>query len=407
MRIQIIGSNEAIKSNEYDILYSPFSRPITFDLFDINIIDMQDENLWKNDREDDHEINRSNDLESLQKLIENAKKSKIIILFPLNYLFEYYLSCRGGYYNKYYLKDNIGNLKIIMGDLIPEIENYDFIYENSITKCGNSVFTSAFCFSFINEYALTKAEGSGKATTMPITDKCILTTLKLCEKDCILKDFLMAIGVQAENKIDIPDWLNTVNILDDKAQQEIIEKNSHEIVELQEGIKKAEEKLNKNLYYKSILSETGDNLVEVVFDMLGQMLDYDLSEFVDKKKEDFRIKFEDVTFIGEIKGINTNVKSGNISQVENHCRNYEDMILGTEENIKGLLVINTLRDKKLEEREDVHIDSVKLAKKYGVLIITTVKLLALFEKFIFKQVTSLDIIEAFKKQIGLLDIDKI
>ena len=73
-----------------------------------------------------------------------------------------------------------------------------------------------------------------------------------------------------------------------------------------------------------MLTETGENLVEVVFEMLGKMLDCDLSEFVDVKREDFRIKLKDITFIGEIKCINTKVKSGNISQVENHCRIYED-----------------------------------------------------------------------------------
>ena len=156
-----------------------------------------------------------------------------------------------------------------------------------------------------------------------------------------------------------------------------------------------------------MLTESGDNLVEVVSEILGEMLNYDLSGFVDKKKEDFRIKLDSVTFIGEIKGINTNVKSGNISQVENHCRNYEDELNGSKENIKGLLVINTLRDKRLAEREEVHINSIDLAEKYGVLIITTVKLLKLYERFVVKEVSSENIIEAFKTQVGLCDIDKI
>ena len=180
---------------------------------------------------------------------------------------------------------------------------------------------------------------------------------------------------------------------------------SEDIYSVLIDINKSKEKLNKNLYYKSVLTETGENLVEVVFEMLGKMLDFDLSEFVDVKREDFRIKLKDITFIGEIKGINTNVKSGNISQVENHCRIYEDEAVSANENIKGLLVINTQRTKKLEEREAVHVNSIELAKKYGVLIITTDKLLTMFEKFLSEEITTEQVIGIFKTQTGLIELN--
>ena len=355
------------------------------------------------------------DFKSLQILVESTKKSKVIFALPQNYTFYFDASRYPKGYNRYFiLKDKIENLKSILSNILPKhlktssAYNYNLAFENSETTCSNSTFESAFYFSeFPYTSIITKANDSDKATTIKASFNCILTTLNLGDSDCSLKDFLIAIGAERLTKTDIPLWLNEVRILDDKMQQKTIETNEHKIFELQKEINRANEKLNKNLYYKSVLTETGDNLVEIVFDMLGKFLNYDLSEFVDKKKEDFQIKLKDVTFIGEIKGINTNVKSSNISQVENHCRIYEDDLNETKENVKGLLVINTFRDKKLEEREAVHIDSINLAKKYGVLIITTIKLLKLFEKFALKEITSEQIIEAFKNQIGLIDLDKI
>ena len=101
-------------------------------------------------------------------------------------------------------------------------------------------------------------------------------------------------------------------------------------------IDKANTLLDKNLYYKSVLYETGDNLVKVVTEMLGKLYNYDMSKFVDKKDEDFRIVLDDKVFLGEIKGINTNVKKKNVSQVLQHCSAFED----DNQNgiVKGLLI---------------------------------------------------------------------
>ena len=328
MKIQIISNNNTIKTNNYEITYSLFSKPITFDLFDINIIDLQDKNLWINNGEDEQKINYSNDLISLCNLIYNVQKSKIIILFPLNHLFEYNLS-RGRYCNEYYLKDNISNVKAILSELF-YIDSYNFIYENSFTKCGNSSFPSAFCFINTDNNALTKADGSGKATTVQMTDNCILTTLSLSEQGCQLKDFLDAIGL-TDDKPNYPQWLIDLERFDDKAQNETITKSESKIVELQSMIKEAQDKLQSNLRFKSILTENGDKLVGVVFNILEKILNCNLSDFKDEKKEDFLIKLETCSFIGEIKGINTNVKSENVSQVDVHYQSYLEKL--DEENI--------------------------------------------------------------------------
>ena len=85
-------------------------------------------------------------------------------------------------------------------------------------------------------------------------------------------------------------------------------------------------KLKENLRYKSILYSNGDDLVRVVFEILENILDCDLSKFEDIKKEDFLIKKDNYTFIGEIKGVTSNVKNEHISQVDVHYQKYMDKL---------------------------------------------------------------------------------
>ena len=160
--------------------------------------------------------------------------------------------------------------------------------------------------------------------------------------------------------------------------------------------------MNLNEYYKSILFSTGDCLVSVVFEILEKILVCDLSTFKDVKKEDFLIRKDEITFIG----INTNVKNENVSQLEVHYQRYIDQLLndGKTETVKALLIINPLRTKPISERKHVHGDQVQLAEHYGSLIITTDQLLMTFEKFLFGELKSEQIIERFKNETGLFSL---
>ena len=76
-------------------------------------------------------------------------------------------------------------------------------------------------------------------------------------------------------------------------------------------------------------------------------------------------------------------------------------------SVKGLLIINHQRDKTLGERENINSDIIKFATKNDVLIIQTIDLLRIFEKFLNCEVTSENIIEQFTNQSGMIDISKI
>lgn len=169
-------------------------------------------------------------------------------------------------------------------------------------------------------------------------------------------------------------------------------------------IEAAKQKLEENAKYKSILYTNGDELVQVVFSILEQLLDCDLSHFVDEKKEDFLIKKESCTFIGEIKGVTSNVRSEHVSQVDVHYQGYMDKLQeeNRTENVSQLLIINPFRTKALSEREPVHEQQIALAQRNGCLIIETNTLLRIYEKFLKGDISSTQCVNTLSTNTGLL-----
>ena len=46
-----------------------------------------------------------------------------------------------------------------------------------------------------------------------------------------------------------------------------------------------------------------------MFEIIEELFEISLKEFIDKKNEDFNFKKDGITYIGEIKGVTTNVKN--------------------------------------------------------------------------------------------------
>ena len=176
-----------------------------------------------------------------------------------------------------------------------------------------------------------------------------------------------------------------------------------QIADLEEQIKLSKEVLNSNSKYKSILYTTGDELVDVFKEILSDMLGIDLSGFVDEKKEDFNFELNGKIYIGEVKGVNHNVKRENVSQLDLHVNGYlDDNTDKTQNDIVALLIINHQKNKDPKDREPVNGQQVKLAEKYGSLIVETTMLLELYSDYKAGTITRDAIIELFD-QVGLLE----
>ena len=238
--------------------------------------------------------------------------------------------------------------------IIPQGMKFKLCYEISTTKCGTSALKSDFCFDeksiqcpYDYDFA-TRANDSDKPTTIHFNNTYI-TTLDILNTPEVLMNYLESLKILDIERETEPEWVREIIFGDDKEQHDKIIEQKEAIANAEEIIQEANNKLEENSRYKSILYTNGEQLVEVVFDILESLFSYDLSEFQDEKKEDFLIKLDSVTFIGEIKGITSNVKSEHVSQLDVHFQGYQDKLQENNcvENVKALLIINPFRNKRL------------------------------------------------------------
>lgn len=396
MKIQILGLEKKNYTAPYDMVFNHLSSPQNFSDFDVNIIDLQYRDMWDCFIEQSG-IRNWNDLQSIKNIIPFHNK-KVIVIFPMNYYYNYQGS----------LKNQTKKLTDALTKIIVESRHnkLQLLYENTKTVCANSTFEASFSFEGPLIKTLTQATGN-RATSISWSKNCILTTLNLFQENTNLQDYFIAVGLDECKKTPMPKWAEEIEYFDDREQKNIVQDSNNKIQQLKAKIINAEEKLEKNNYYKSILYESGNNLVKVVFDILEKILNCDLSDFKDKFQEDFAIKLDDITFVGEIKGISSNVKSSNITQAVNHMTIYKDGLQesGTEENTKAILIVNSFRDRALSDREPIHDNQIKEANLYSCLIILTKDLLTLFEMFESSLVNVEKIRQNFKEQIGVFNID--
>ncbi len=406
MNIQIISNDNLTIETRHKVVNSSFNEPKSLDAYDINIISLQDKGIWVHKGQNYGRVDIINHFRSIKEILENSNKAINIVALPQNYSLRY--SFNGMAYTKSVeLKDTVNNLENnILDELIPNdyIRIFDLIYEISKTKIDNVVFESAFCFLNSNN-VLTRSIGGNKATTIRYGN-LILTTLDLQSSNTAIDDFLKGIGLDS-SKAELPQWLIDYKCFDDEQQKELIDRSNQEIDELKAKIEQANIKLEENSKYKSILVTSGNELVSTVFEILEKLLVCDLSSFKDEKREDFLIPKENITFVGEIKGVTSNVKYEHVTQVEVHRGKYLDKLKdeNRKEDTKTLLIINPIRNKPLAEREPINEEQIDLSKKMGSLIITTESLLKIFEQFQNGEITCDKIISVFSARTGLLTMD--
>lgn len=390
--------------NGKDIVLNKIHDARSLDDFDINVIDLKDEKIWRNNGNSFSYVNIMNDFISISDMIGLSKKASIIVFFLQNLKLYYHIDYDGRYRKYHELKDIIGTLKShILNYLYRPIADLKIIYENTITKIGDENINVSFCF-YNASNVLTLSEKSERPTTIKC-NKVILSTLNISTYDQLIK-FFKQIHLIVD-KEEEPDWIKEEQMFDDARQLEIIDDKTEIIKNASKDIDNAKKVLKRNMRYKSILYTSGDELVDVVFEILEQMLGCDLSGFNDVKKEDFNFEIDDKVFIGEIKGVTSNVKNANVSQLDIHVQNYIDEHEVDKENIVSLLIIDHQRNKPLSQREEVHNNAIELAIRNKSLIIETITLLRMFEKYLSGELNRKKIIDILETNTGLLTVEKI
>lgn len=372
----------------------------SFDEYDLNVIDLSCDDVWKYKENNYEHINVEKDFISLSEEI-NFTKQKVLILLPQNNTF--LTNCESSYVKRYKLKDIKSNfINIINRSLFAF--GHSLNYGTSKTKIGDTIIKADFCFENVNDdEVITKASTGSKATTI-CKNGIYVSTLDLTDEHDLFV-FIDKI-LFPKTRTQVPDWINDISFYNDA---DLIKTKSLLLVkkkEIEESLCEINEKIDSNNFIKSILYTTGDELVDEVYKILEDILECDLSNFEDVCEEDFLIKKGSVSFIGEIKGVSKNIRRDNINQTNNHVGYYLDKLEdeGVLENVKGILIINHQRDLLLNERLKVSDDVINLAKKNDILIIQTIDLLNLYEKYLREEISREDILSMFKDQVGLINI---
>ena len=397
------NANDLLKFKEkYKI--SELKEFESFDNYDTNIIDLSNEKMWKGNKFGN--LNNISDLKTLSIELSNVKKSDIVIVLPQNCTYSYEKNFNGTYSGNTKMKDIIPTwLEIIEKNLF-EFYCIEISYSKNTTIINNLGFKSDFNFEkteFADFSILTESNASNKITTIKLNN-IILTTLNIFESPQHINSFLSYIFPNKKQNKIIPDWVSELSFYNDNELKKAKLEKINEIKKINDEISKLDIELEQNNEYKKVLYETDDELAKVVMKILDDLLDNDSSKFVDEKKEDFLIKKDNITFVGEIKGISQAISNKNVSQLDVHVQNYFDKIneMNITENIKGLLIINHQRNKKISERNEVHQNQIDLAKRNNALIIETNVLLKLYEKYLKKKINTEDVIELLSEKNGVL-----
>lgn len=403
MKIQVITYNG--NSEKFDgpgVTESPISNIKQFDDFNVNVIDLNQASFWECRFDSNVNTVKDADFASVKRQIESSRLSSSIVMLPKDYLFKYkWSNLDSRYQNGIRLKNHLTVFsQKILSRIFDIGESAILVYGETSTDIGEYVLNNEFMFANIQDptdkFSEIKSTG----------DKVILTTC-LPENYNHLIAFIKYCGLMPEEKGDEPEWFKEVQMFDDQLQLDKIGELEVQKREINEDIEKANEVLEENKRFKSILYSQGDYLVEVLLEILEEMLGCDLSQFVDNRKEDFRFEIDGTTFIGEVKGVAENVKKKNVNQLDDHCEEYLEQNSSLNKvDIKGLLIMNHQRNKPLEEREPVNEEIEKHAERDGYLIIETITFLRVFEKYRNGEKTREEIIDILKNETGLLKLNE-
>lgn len=231
------------------------------------------------------------------------------------------------------------------------------------------------------------SDKSKKIVSFTVRNKFYLTSLSIDNEEQ-LNAYLKEVGLIDIANQDTPEWIQEITKFDDIEHIKIIDNAKVEIIKQEKLILDSNEKLNDNMRYKSVLYTQGEELVSVITEILEQILDINLKDYEDELDADLEFNIDGKPYVVEIKGINSNVKTANLTQLLNHAATYGEKNDIEIDEIKRILIVNHQRKKPLRERQAIHEKQIDYARKrYDILIIETAELLEIFERYKNKEIS--------------------
>lgn len=269
---------------------------------------------------------------------------------------------------KFIVENEIG----VNTEVIPKTVFSDFL------KKYQSKFSYNSYFHHYEGVPILKTPHTNKVLAYYNEKAVFLPTLKdKTELDEFFSDlYKTAIQVRSKSlKVELPDWSKSYFLpTEKKARSEIISLES-QIEELSRAVVEKKDYVLQLEFRKQILTGSGNVLEEEIKKMF-QELGFTILES-ELSRDDITVSYNDKIAVIEIKGVNGSSGEGHATQLEKWVAlSYEKY----NKHPKGILIVNSFKEKKLSERSEPTFPDQML--KYSVgrehCLISTLQFLGLY-----------------------------
>lgn len=179
----------------------------------------------------------------------------------------------------------------------------------------------------------------------------------------------------SDEEMDLPEWVNNIYILDEKARVRKQSTIENKIAKLQEELENERVAIQAVQKYKLLLTSSGSVLEEIVKQVLAE-IGFNLLE-AEKGRSDIVAKYGENAIVAEVKGVTKSAAEKHAAQLEKWVAQYveENEVLP-----KGILIVNGYCDIPLNDRsEEVFPQQMlKYCVTRGHVLLTSTQLLGLY-----------------------------
>lgn len=394
-----------------DLTIKEFSKASAFDAFELTVIDLQDEQLWKCDPSNESLLRDHADISSICQMMLQSNNCKCIVLLPQNCKYSYGYEYDFGINAKRYMH------KKPLKDLIEDFANSP-VYElfplplpiyfgESKTSLSGIELHSDFSFStpILAPLEPLLTSNASTVSAVLISETFAATTLKINNDDDLsaVIDAIFPTNVQPAR---IPDWLGEVEYHDEADQRARIKEINEKMALLCAEKNNIEGILSDYQDVKSVLCSKDFELENKVRHLLAEIVEVD-EDFEDCKEEDFRFFYDDTLFLIEIKGSKAGLKRHHVSKTYDHVQIKADAMEdeGDSDKLKGVLIFASQIELKPEERDPFPTTQITIARKNDIAVLSTETLLRCYEAYIEKRLTSNSFKQTLRQTSGLISLD--
>ena len=179
-------------------------------------------------------------------------------------------------------------------------------------------------------------------------------------------------------KQSIPNWVDNYILKGENEIHSNLTSLNKKLLETQQAIEKNKKSVATFKNLKALFSTNGD-VLESVVQLVLKGFGFEI-EIPDNNRDDLIIKMDNKVGVVEVKGLGKSAAERNAAQLQKWVSNYH---FENEFNPKGILIVNTFKNKFIEERtgDDFPHQMLPYAKQMKLCLITGIQLLYMYLDF--------------------------